>query len=73
LTTPFLFARNKYSADQLITMKEIADISGVSYWYVRALACGSENSKAGFPEPVAKIGRRKVWLREDIQKWNEQR
>lgn len=73
MTEQFLFARNKHSADSLIGMKDIAAITGLSYWYVRALNCGNEKSSVPFPEPVTRIGRRPLWRRIDIVDWHSKR
>lgn len=55
---------------RLITMQEIADKSGYSYWYVRALACGSEVKKLNpMPRPYTKLGRRKLWRELEIDEW----
>lgn len=68
-TTPFVLARNSVSADELLTMKQISDIVGISYWMVRALACGVEKSRVPFPEAYTKIGRSPLWKRVDIENW----
>lgn len=69
MTDPWIFARNKYRRDEIMTMQDIADHIGASYWYVRALACGSEKSAYPFPDPVTKYGRSPIWAKEDINQW----
>lgn len=68
-TTPFLFARNSSSSEELLTMQQIADYTGKSYWYIRALACGVEKSKVPFPKPHTKLGRSKLWKKQHIENW----
>lgn len=70
---PFHMARNSVSADQLMTMAEIADTLGVKYWTVRAWACGAEKTKIPFPAPLTKIGRRPMWTRKSIIDWHNAR
>lgn len=65
----FDFIKPSLRAGDVMTMKDIAQKTGKSYWYIRALACGSEKSKPPFPEPITKIGNRKVWLKRDIHRW----
>lgn len=70
---PFVFARNSVSAEELLTMKQMADMIGVSYWYIRALACGSEKSKVDFPQADTKLGRSKLWKRSTFEQWVRER
>lgn len=66
---PFVLARNTVSANELMTMKQIAGITGYSYWYIRALACGAESGRSPFPEPDTKLARSPLWKRSTIEKW----
>lgn len=71
-TTPFLFARNVSSTEDLLTMQDIAGITGYTYWYIRALACGVEKGKKDkvpFPAHYTKMGRSKLWKRQQILNW----
>lgn len=66
---PFHMARNSVSSDQLLTMQQIADYIGKSYWYVRALNCGVEKSRKGFPVPDTKLRNSPLWKRSTIEAW----
>jgi hypothetical protein len=56
-----------------MTMRDIAREAGVSYWYIRALACGDERSIPPFPRPYTKIGRSPVWASDTVWRWIEKR
>lgn len=66
-------ARNSVSAEELVTMQQIAAMLSVSYWMVRAWRSGAESSRVPFPEPFTSIGRRPLWRRETITKWHDAR
>lgn len=75
MTIPFTLARNQFSEGELISMKQIAEICGFSYQYVRELNIGAENSRPEFPKPDTVIGKSKrpLWHKEKILKWDSQR
>lgn len=54
---------------RLLTMQEIADKKGCSYWYIRAVMCGVETPLKDPPRPYTKIGRRKLWREWEIDQW----
>lgn len=67
--TPFVLARNSVSADELLTMKQIAAMLDISYWMVRALACGAEKTRVPFPQAYTKLARSPLWKRHTIEEW----
>lgn len=69
----FFLARNSYDSKELLTMAQIAELSGMSYWYIRALNSGSEKTKISFPQPDTKIGKRPLWRKFTITSWLEER
>lgn len=68
---PFALARNSVKSDELLTMQQIAGKLGCTYQYVRALACGAEQTTVPFPKPFTKLGRRPLWKQKDIDAWRE--
>lgn len=66
---PFHMARNSVRPSDLMTMQEIADFTGKSYQYIRALNCGAETLRKGFPEPFTTIGKSPLWKRSTIKEW----
>lgn len=66
---PFVFARLDIGDDDLVTMTDIAGMIGLSYQYIRSLACGTERSRVPFPEAFTQLGGSKLWLRSEILRW----
>lgn len=65
----FYLARNSYSSEELLTMREVAELTGFSYWYIRALRSGDETTVVPFPKPTTKLGRSPLWSASVIQNW----
>lgn len=70
---PFHLAVARIDSGDLITMKEVADLTGYSYWFIRALACGAEVSRPPFPKRYTSLARRPLWLRSQIEDWHSKR
>lgn len=66
-------ARVRADSNDLLTMKQIADISGLSYWFIRALHTGAEKATVPLPQADTKIGRSPLWYRTTIKQWLKER
>jgi hypothetical protein len=63
------FAKRHIKTDELLDMKQIASLTNLTYWYIRALKGGHEKTNPPFPEPHTYYGRSPLWRREDIADW----
>lgn len=69
----FYLARNTFDSSELLTMAQVAELCGFSYWYIRALRSGHEKTSVPFPEANTEIGRRPLWAKKTIQLWIQER
>lgn len=69
----FYLARNTYKPTELLTMEQVAKVTGYKYWYIRALRSGHEKTQVPFPPPDTTIGRRPLWAKKTISKWMQER
>jgi predicted DNA-binding transcriptional regulator AlpA len=56
-------------ASELVAMQELQEVLGVSRKRVAELV----NLDGDFPEPAAKLGVGRIWLRREVVAWNRQR
>ena len=57
------------SAHDFMDMRRISEYTGLSYWYIRALACGACKTSIRFPKERFIVSRRRIYMRDDIVHW----
>lgn len=60
----------KKCLDDLLGTSDVADVLG---WSVKKVSAYSSAGKDGFPKPIGTIGKRPVWYRDDIIRYQEKR
>jgi hypothetical protein len=71
--TNYMMAFAKIDSGELVDMKTIAEMAGVTYYYIRCLNSGVKRANVPFPVAHTRLGRRPLWKRATIERWIQER